>query len=186
MRLIGRIGLGAALLSVLLLAGCGGDAPKISKIVFTSPAFSGDKLPAHYTCDGQNISPPLEWGSVPSGVGSLAVFLVSFAQGPEKSLEISVDWAVAGVSPALHRLSAGELPPGAYLAVNAHGEPQRYSVCPPRGTAVQYQFELYGLPGNARVSHNFEGLPVLDSLTTAHSAPRATAHGAFVAIYERH
>jgi phosphatidylethanolamine-binding protein (PEBP) family uncharacterized protein len=39
-----------------------------------SSAFEdGDAIPARYTCDGPDVSPPLSWGSVPDGTQSLAL-----------------------------------------------------------------------------------------------------------------
>ena len=40
----------------------------VMKIEITSPAFKeGEMIPAKYTCDGENVSPPLEWGVCPEG-----------------------------------------------------------------------------------------------------------------------
>jgi len=39
---------------------------------FTSSAFAeGAMIPVKYTCDGQDISPPLAWTDVPGGAKSL-------------------------------------------------------------------------------------------------------------------
>ena len=123
---------------------------------------------------------------MPADVGGLALFVVAFKpDAATKAYKVSVEWAVAGVSPALHRLAAGQVPPGAYVDVNASGKRQRYSVCPKRGTTVQYQFELYGVPTSEGVSRDFSAPPVFDALTTLGSSTRAIAHGAFVAIYKR-
>ena len=40
-------------------------------ITLTSPAFGeGEKIPAKYTCDGEDISPPLAWDEPPEGSSS--------------------------------------------------------------------------------------------------------------------
>jgi len=42
----------------------------------TSPAYAeGAVIPAQYTCDGENISPPLKWSNVPQGTKSLALIV---------------------------------------------------------------------------------------------------------------
>lgn len=42
----------------------------------TSPAFEhGESIPRRYTCEGEDISPPLEWSGVPKGTKSLAVIV---------------------------------------------------------------------------------------------------------------
>jgi phosphatidylethanolamine-binding protein (PEBP) family uncharacterized protein len=41
-----------------------------------SPAFSeGDEVPTQFTCDGENISPPLRWSGVPEEAAELRVSL---------------------------------------------------------------------------------------------------------------
>jgi phosphatidylethanolamine-binding protein (PEBP) family uncharacterized protein len=182
---------GAALLAALALGGCGsgsGDprAAAVPRIELKSPAFATDALPARYTCDGRNISPPLEWGAVPTGAGQLALYLVGFTPDTTTGrYHLSIEWAVAGLNPALHRLAAGQLPPQAYLGVASDGKRQRYSICPKRGVSVHYQFEVYGVPAGATISRRFAGLSVLESLTARNSPTRADGHGGFVALYER-
>ena len=40
----------------------------------SSPAFAeGELIPSKYTCDGENVSPPLEWEGVPEQAKSLAL-----------------------------------------------------------------------------------------------------------------
>ena len=42
------------------------------KIEITSPVFKdGEMISAKYTCDGENVSPPLEWGVCPEGTSTL-------------------------------------------------------------------------------------------------------------------
>jgi phosphatidylethanolamine-binding protein (PEBP) family uncharacterized protein len=178
---------GAVLLWVLVLTGCGSNSPataKVPTIAFKSAAIGKSVIPARYTCDGQNVSPPLEWGAVPAGVGNLAVYILGFTPEPAtKTYKVSVEWAVAGLNPALHGLAAGRLPPGAYLGVTPDRR-QRYSICPKKGTSVQYQFELYGVPSSLAVPRHFPGIPVLRALATS-GPTRTDAHGVFVAIYSR-
>jgi phosphatidylethanolamine-binding protein (PEBP) family uncharacterized protein len=178
------------LLSTLALAGCGSDAPAKAKAVpripFKSAAVVREALPARYTCDGRDVSPPLEWGAVPADVGDLALFVVGFTPDPAtKSYKISVEWAVAGLNPALHKLSAGQLPLGTFLGVASDDKRQSYSICPKRGTTVHYQFELYGLSEAVGISPDFAGLPVLKSLASNTGASGTQAHGAFIATYTR-
>lgn len=50
------------------------DDPKRLTITLTSPAFSeGMTIPRVYTCDGEDISPPLAWSGVPEATRSLAL-----------------------------------------------------------------------------------------------------------------
>ena len=43
-------------------------------IKITSPSFEdGGMIPSKYTCDGEDISPLLQWDAVPDGTASIAV-----------------------------------------------------------------------------------------------------------------
>jgi phosphatidylethanolamine-binding protein (PEBP) family uncharacterized protein len=191
MRRSAKTSLSAVLVSALL-AGCGSGsgssttAEAVPSIVVKSAAVVHGVLPARYTCDGQDVFPPMEWGAVPAGASNLALFLVGFTPEPAtKTYKVTVEWAVAGLNPALHRLTAGRLPAGAYVGLATGGKQRRYSICPERGQSVHYQFELYGVPRSLALSPQFTDESLLASLTSAHSSTRADAHGGFVALYKR-
>jgi phosphatidylethanolamine-binding protein (PEBP) family uncharacterized protein len=192
MRLGAIAGLAAVLLITLALSGCGAGAgttssPALSvpKIKLKSAAIHGTSIPALYTCDGKNVPPPLEWGPVPPGVGSLVLFVVAILpkSGTDK-YTFNIAWAVAGIDPKLHKLESGRLPRGAVVGVASDGK-RNYSVCPKKGTEVQYQFELYGLPLGAAVSRTFAALPIFASLETSNRSSPTDAYGALVARYNR-
>jgi phosphatidylethanolamine-binding protein (PEBP) family uncharacterized protein len=178
----------AALLSVFALAGCGSAesaATKVAKIPFTSTVLARNSIPALYTCDGKNISPSLEWGAVPADAGELVLFILGFR--PEQNstrFAVSVEWAVAGINPALHRLGPGTLPHGAKVGLSESGK-RHYSLCPAKGTTEQYQFELYALPASMAVPPRFVGAEVLGTLNVNRPGTPTIAHGAFVALYKR-
>jgi phosphatidylethanolamine-binding protein (PEBP) family uncharacterized protein len=187
MRLSLKATSGALLLSTLALTGCGGSSATtvtIQNVALRSAAIAGKKIPALYTCDGRNTNPPLEWGAVPAGTGSLVLFIIGITPEPStKTYSLSVEWAVAGVNPELHKLDPGHLPPGAFVGTASSGK-RRYSICPKRGHAEQYQFELYGLPKGDSVIRKFVGLPLLAKLASPKSSP-ANAHGDLIAMYKR-
>jgi len=177
-------------LCALALAGCSSTGPSatakgLPAIPFKSPAIRGTLIPTRYTCDGKDLSPPLEWGEVPPGIATLVLFVVGFTpEHATKSTKVSVEWAVAGLSPDLHRLAAGQLPSEAFAGVTSNGG-KGYSVCPQKGSRVQYAFELYGLPSGYSISPNFAGLPVFAQLTNTSASTHVYAHGAFAAVYKR-
>lgn len=52
--------------------------------VLRSAAFSdGREIPARYTCDGANESPPLEWSGIPAGAGALVLVVFDPDAGPD-------------------------------------------------------------------------------------------------------
>jgi phosphatidylethanolamine-binding protein (PEBP) family uncharacterized protein len=184
---------GVLLVLALTLAGCGsgsatagaGSSTTVQTIDFRSPAIDGPPIPSRYTCDGKDTPPPLEWGAVPADAATLTLFVVGFKPEPStKTYAVSVEWAVAGLNPALHRLAPGRLPRGAFVGLSTDGK-RRYSICPAKGTAERYQFEVYGLPASASVARNFSGLPVLSKLAISSGSGLANSHGAFIGTYKR-
>jgi len=183
------------LLSALALAGCGGSGPTApslsatalpsSVLSFKSRAVNGESLPAKYTCDGANISPPLEWGPVPPSTVELLVLLVGLSPtSTANRYTATVEWAVSGISPVVHRLSAGALPLGTHVGAGPNGA-RRYSVCPRKGPAEKYEFTLYALPASFRVSPSFASLSVLEELSKSEGESPAAAQGSFLVSYKR-
>jgi phosphatidylethanolamine-binding protein (PEBP) family uncharacterized protein len=179
---------GAALLLALALTGCGGSgAPTtVPRIAFKSPAILSGSIPAQYTCAGANHTPPLEWGTVPAGTAEVAVFVLGFTpiSPSSKNYRASVEWAVAGVNPALHKLTPGVLPAGAHLGRDSDGK-KRYSICPKKGTTEQYQFELYAVSPEETIKPSFNGLPVVAALANSKPGVPTMAHGGFNASFSR-
>jgi hypothetical protein len=179
----------ATLLAGLSLAGCGtassDPAANVPKIKVTSRAIQGLALPARYTCDGTNTPPPLEWGAVPARTASLVLIVLAIVPKPNSTaFSFSVAWSVAGINPQLHKLSPGRLPRGAFVGYSSDGK-RNYGICPPKGTAEQYQFELYGLPRGDTVARQFAGLSILAGLSTSSKSSPTDAYGALVTTYRR-
>jgi hypothetical protein len=189
----------AATLIALGLVGCGSSTdtasrtgttprlPPITKVVavrLTSSAIHGAKLPVVYTCDGRNVAPPLAWGTLPSDIEELALFAVNVTPSGSGQPAHTVEWAMAGVAPALHRMSAGEIPRGAFLVTGSDGK-RRYSICPAKGQTERYEFALYALPPHVRAGPGISGVGLLHNLTGKILGGRSPARGAFTATYTR-
>ena len=173
-----------ALLSALVpaLAACGSSSPvKTGAAAKQAKARRQERrggqresVPARYTCDGQGISPPLEWGAVPPDVRQLALFLVGIrpkAGERRRTPRCPSNGAVAGLSPSLHRLAAGQLPAGGACRRRQLVD-HRYTLCPAKGTTVHYQFELYGVPGlRWSTLPHFSGLSLLSPASRRRSGP---------------
>jgi phosphatidylethanolamine-binding protein (PEBP) family uncharacterized protein len=178
----------APLALALALAGCGsagssGDAP--THIEVSSSAIKGTTLPALYTCDGKDIPPPVEWSAVPAGTEELVLLVIGLKPAAEAgSYSASIEWAVAGINPALHRLPSGRLPRGAYVGENS-AKKRGYSICPQPGASERYQFQLYAMPPRIRVAREFVGMSVLGTLNQPGTSDSATGQGAFVVNYTR-
>jgi phosphatidylethanolamine-binding protein (PEBP) family uncharacterized protein len=111
----------------------------------------GETLPARYTCDGADISPPLRWGPVPRDTVEIALFMIRFNRraGTE-----SPAWGIAGLKPTTHFIAAGRLPAGTIVGRNEFGQDQ-YSVCPAPGTTAEYVVALDPLPRKLPLRRGF-------------------------------
>lgn len=108
-------------------------------------------LPTTYTCDGKGISPALRWQGVPPGTAELIVLAMNIQ--PVEG-ELFFDWAVAGLSPDLTEIEAGELPKGAVVGRNSFGKAS-YEVCP-EGSGETYMFAVFALPKELSPAPGFD------------------------------
>jgi Raf kinase inhibitor-like YbhB/YbcL family protein len=89
-----------------------------------SPAFQQNgHIPSKYTCEGEDVSPPLAWEGVPSGAESLVLIIDDpDAPDPKAPKMVWVHWVVYNLPPDIKRLpeDAGKagLPKGTLLAAN--------------------------------------------------------------------
>ena len=106
-----------------------------------SPVFKeGAAVPAPYSCKGQNISPPLNFVSVPEGAKSLALIM----HDPDAPSGDYVHWTVWDIPADTGTLAANSVPVGAIQGQNSAGQNKYMGPCPPSGTH-RYMFELYAL-----------------------------------------
>lgn len=111
-----------------------------------SPAFAnGGAIPAKYTCDGEDISPPLAWGAVPQGTKTLALI----CDDPDAPSKTWVHWVLFDLPPEPatlpeHVPAAKTLPNGARQGTNDFSRIGYGGPCPPSGTH-RYHFKLYAL-----------------------------------------
>jgi Raf kinase inhibitor-like YbhB/YbcL family protein len=115
-----------------------------------SPAFQQNAhIPAEYTCEGQDISPPLAWEGVPDGARSLVLIIDDpDAPDPKAPKMVWVHWVVYNIPPATRSLpeNAGKegLPQGALLGRNDFKKAGYGGPCPPIGRH-RYFHKLYAL-----------------------------------------
>ena len=116
------------------------------EIKVTSTAFDdGGLIPAKYTCDGADISPPLQWEAVPEGARSIALI----CDDPDAPVGTFVHWVLFNL-PAETRELAENIPPdrtlpnGAKQGTSDFGRIGYGGPCPPSGTH-RYFFKIYAL-----------------------------------------
>ncbi len=116
----------------------------------TSTAFKqAGAIPARYTCEGDDASPPLAWSGAPAGTKSLAMIVDDpDAPDPAKPQRVYVHWVVynipAGTTSLQENASKKGLPAGAVQGKNDFGKNAYGGPCPPIGRH-RYFFKLYAL-----------------------------------------
>jgi hypothetical protein len=91
-------------------------------------------IPAKYTCDGSDTSPPVRWRAMPAGTAEVALFAANVKPVDGK---LFFDWAVVGLKAQSHGVKEGVLPPGAVVGRNSAGK-VGYSFCPARGPLPEH------------------------------------------------
>ncbi len=106
-----------------------------------SPAFSeGRAIPARYTADGADISPPLVIQGVPEGTQSLALIM----DDPDAPMGTWVHWVAWNLPAGTREIPEGSLPDGAAEGRNSWGRTGYGGPAPPSGTH-RYYFKIYAL-----------------------------------------
>jgi phosphatidylethanolamine-binding protein (PEBP) family uncharacterized protein len=143
-------------------------------LLVSSPVFrTGSKIPALYTCDGVDISPPLRWRAIPHGTAEMTLFVID-AQSISTGKPL-IYWAVAGLHPTLAGIPAGKLPPGAIVGRNSLGQ-ARYTVCPAGNHRPRhYVVALFAMQRSASVAPGFDASALFK--TVIHTAQYSGAAG---------
>jgi Raf kinase inhibitor-like YbhB/YbcL family protein len=117
------------------------DATISTNMKLTSSAFENNSdIPAKYSCDGQNVSPPLAISEVPGELKSLALIV----DDPDAPAGDWTHWLVWNIEPATTKIDEGATLAGAEIGPNDFGKNNYQGPCPPSGTH-RYQFKLYAL-----------------------------------------
>ncbi len=146
-----------------LIADAGGTAMALT---LSSTAFkSGGKIPSKYSCEGEDVSPPLSFDGAPQGTKSFALILDDpDAPDPKAPKRVWVHWIIYNLPPDTTELvenaSASGLPKGAVTGVNDSKKVSYNGPCPPTGRH-RYFHKLYALdttlPEKALTKADVEG-----------------------------
>ncbi len=115
----------------------------------TSPEFfHHGAIPARVTCDGEGVSPEVDWENAPEGVKSFVLLV----DDPDAEPSNFVHWLVFNLPPDVRTLKGGmpsdpvlSDPKGAMQVVNGFGKPGWGGPCPPPGKPHRYVFRMYAL-----------------------------------------
>ncbi|MGE4545938.1 MAG: YbhB/YbcL family Raf kinase inhibitor-like protein [Pedobacter sp.] len=132
------------LLTILALAG----RETIMAMEISSPAFAaGGTIPTQYTCQGDNLSPPLSWTGIPEQTKSLVLIIDDpDAPDPQAPKMTWVHWVLYNLPPDSGGLpeAAKKLPPGTEQGLNDWNKTVYGGPCPPIGRH-RYFHKLYAL-----------------------------------------
>jgi len=132
----------------------------------------GGLIPARHSRDGGNISPALEWSTVPACTKELLLMCVD----PDAPRGTFLHWLVTGIDPSCTSVAEGETPKGGTPWRNGFGEVGYGGPRPPAGSpAHRYQFCLFALfahprlpadPTPAEVNDRIESMDVAAATVT--------------------
>lgn len=118
----------------------------VPSLSLASSSFSGDAIPAKFTCDGENTSPELSWNSPPTGSQSFALI----ATDKDSSFVHFQHWLVYDLPADKRELPAGisnqeQLSDGSRQGKNDFDKIGYGGPCPHWKSTHHYGFVLYAL-----------------------------------------
>ena len=134
-------------------------------LAIRSDAFDeGGAIPTPYSCDGDDVSPPLSWSGVPEGTETFALIM----DDPDAPGGTFVHWVAYDLPASVTGLSRDVppqtvLPPGGVHGENSWGRLGYGGPCPPDGTH-RYVFKLYALDGSLGLGSGATKREVLDAM----------------------
>ena len=147
----------------------------VEKITLTSSAFEDSgTIPSKYTCDGDNISPPIEIGGVPAEARTLALIM----DDPDAPSGTWVHWVKFNIPPETKNIEEGKEP----LGISGKGSEDNISYqgpCPPSGEH-HYVFTVYALDTFLKLESGASKKEVESAM-----AGHLLAKGRMVGLYSR-
>ena len=122
----------------------------VQVMTLTSSAWpDGGQIPAKYTQEGEDISPPLAWSGAPDGVASYALIVHDPGAAIGNGTDDVLHWMLWNIPPTVtalheHAPSMAQLPDGT-RQISATGPYYRGPGPPASGPAHHYVFELFAL-----------------------------------------
>ena len=114
----------------------------------TSPAFENNNpIPRLYTCQGKDISPPLNIEGIPQGTKSLVLIM----DDPDAPMGTWDHWVVWNIPPETTTVLEGA--PQGIEGMNSWPKKGYGGPCPPSGTH-RYFFKLYALGTKLNIPEN--------------------------------
>ena len=111
-----------------------------SVMTITTPWKPGAAIPSvRWTCDGDNVSPPVTWSGGPIDASAYAVILTDL-DAPEFA-----HWTVANIDASATDIPEGDTGDLSVVAMNSDAKPAYTGPCPPEGSTHHYSLTVYAL-----------------------------------------
>lgn len=136
------------------------------ELTVSSSAFQeGDVIPTEYTCEGQDVSPPLAWDEPPAGTQSLVLIV----DDPDAPVGVFTHWVLFNIPSDSRDLpealpTQAQLPSGAQQGKNDFGRLGYGGPCPPPGRSHRYRFTVYALDQPLELTAGASKKQVLDAI----------------------
>lgn len=112
-----------------------------------SEAFkNGEAIPLKYTCDGENIIPPLNFSEVPEKAKSLVLIM----DDPDSPTGTWTHWTAWNINPKITGIPEGMVPEGVMEGKTTFGDIGYGGPCPGKGRH-RYFFKLYALDTELKI-----------------------------------
>lgn len=141
----------------------------------------GDRIPDKYTCNGENVSPPLTWSKGDSTVKSWALIV----EDPGAPRGVFTHWVIYNIPAGTTSLPEGV--PASEKAQNGAVQGKNDSLktgytgpCPPPGPVHHYLFNLYGLDKTLELSSGASKQQVLGAIKG-----HIVSQGRLTGVYQR-
>lgn len=181
------LSLAALLVFSSTVVACAREVPATQEEVRVTLSLSstaieeGDRIPVKYTCDGQDISPPLLWGEPPQVTEAFALIV----DDPDAPGGVFTHWVLYNLPANVHQLREGipaqeRLENGTLQGKNDFGRIGYGGPCPPRGPAHRYRFTIYALDKSLDLKPKASKKQLLDAMKG-----HVLAQGQLIGTYQR-
>ena len=120
------------------------ETKQILEMEITSSAFTNNgNIPEKYTCNGDNLNPPLKILGIPEGAQQL-VLIMDDPDALPVAGKVWDHWILFNIKP-ISSIAENSVPQGAVQGKNGAGNNEYQGPCPPAGAPHHYRFKLYAL-----------------------------------------
>ncbi len=164
------------ILAFLFSASLTKEVSAMDTLKITSQAFQNNgHITGKYTCDGEDINPPLLIENCPQATKSIAMIV----DDPDAPVGIWVHWVIWNIAPDVKEIKENTIPQGAIEGMNDFGKHSYGGPCPPSGTH-RYFFKVYALDNMFGISPNSNKAD-LENAMKGH----ILAQGQIIGLYKR-